>query len=238
MISSRSRIVVMASLFWAAAAFCVKAKTEVDQGLEFFEKRIRPVLATECYKCHSTKSDKVKGGLLLDSHEGLLKGGQSGPAIVLKQPQKSLLVKAISYTDEDLQMPPKHKLAPRQIKDFEAWIKMGAPDPRHGAVPKTVAALSTNLWSLKPISKPSVPKTKNVNWATSPIDAFILAKLEEKKLVPVAAANKRTLIRRATFDLIGLPPTPEEVDAFLKDKSSKAFERVIDRLLASPHYGE
>src|SRR6476620_54100 len=120
------RTVIFSALCWAALAFCVEAKTEADQGLDFFEKRIRPVLATECYKCHSSKSEKVKGGLFLDSREGLLKGGQSGPAIVSKQPQKSLLVKAINYTDADLQMPPKHKLAPRQIKDFETWIKMGA----------------------------------------------------------------------------------------------------------------
>src|SRR5436190_19686742 len=238
MLSPRSCIAVVAALFWAAVAFCAEAKTESEQGLDFFEKKIRPVLATECYKCHSAKSEKVKGGLLLDSRDGWLKGGQSGPALIPKQPQKSLLLKAINYSDADLQMPPKHKLAARQIKDFETWIKMGAPDPRRANVTKAVAALSTNLWSLKLIVKPAPPKTKDSNWAKTPVDAFVLSKLEEKNLAPVHPATKRTLIRRATFDLIGLPPTPQEVDAFLKDKTPQAFERVVDRLLASPHYGE
>jgi hypothetical protein len=236
MFSSVSRVVV-AALLGATLTFCANAKTDSDHGLDFFEKNIRPVLATECYKCHSAKSAKVKAGLLVDSRDGLLKGGQSGPAIVSKQPQKSLLYKAITYTDSDLKMPPKHKLSAKQVKDFETWIKMGAPDPRRADVSKTIT-LSTNLWSLKPISKPALPKTKNANWPKSPIDAFILGKLEEKNLKPVATADKRTLIRRATFDLIGLPPTPDEVDAFLKDKSPKAYEHLIDRLLASPHYGE
>lgn len=237
MISSRSRIVIIAAFFWAVLAFCVKAKTEADQGIDFFEKKIRPVLATECYKCHSAKSQKIKAGLFLDSRDGVVKGGQSGPAIIPKQPQKSLLLKAINYSDADLQMPPKHKLTARQIKDFETWIKMGAPDPRTATTVKAVS-LSTNLWSLKPLTNPAAPKTKNASWSKTPVDAFVLATLEEKNLTPVAPANKRTLIRRATFDLIGLPPTPEEVVSFLKDKSPQAFEHVVDRLLASPHYGE
>lgn len=238
MLSPRCRFVFVAAVCSAVVAFSAKGKSQTDQGIEFFEKKIRPVLAAECYKCHSAKSVKLKGGLMVDSRDGLLKGGESGPALIPKQPQKSLLLKAISYTDADLQMPPKHKLQPRQIKDFEAWIKMGAPDPRRGNASTVSTPLSTNLWCLKPIADPSVPKTTNSNWPKTPIDAFILAKLQEKNLTPVAPANKRTLIRRATFDLIGLPPTPQEIDAFLKDKSPKAFERVVDRLLASPHYGE
>jgi len=233
------RRTVVAALFCASTAIAAaKSSNGGEPGLEFFEKKIRPVLATQCYKCHSAKSEKVKGGLLLDSRDGILKGGESGPAIVPKQPKKSLLLKAISYSDPDLQMPPKHKLTAGQVKDFEAWIKMGAPDPRRANVKTSPTPLSTNLWSLKPITKSTLPKVRNADWAKSPIDVFILAKLEEKNLTPVAPADKRTLIRRATFDLIGLPPTPEEIDAFLKDKSSHAFERVVDRLLASPHYGE
>ncbi len=233
------RSAVVAALFCATLTLCAaKENNQSDKGIEFFEKNIRPVLVTQCYKCHSTKSVKVKGGLLVDSRDGLLKGGTSGPAIVPKQPKKSLLLKAVSYSDADLQMPPKNKLSAQQIKDLETWIKMGAPNPRHATVTITPTPLSTNLWSLKPISKPALPKVRNADWAKSPVDLFILAKLEDKGLTPVASATKRTLIRRATFDLIGLPPTPEEIDAFLKDKSPHAFERVVDRLLASPHYGE
>lgn len=216
---------------------CV-AKTESEKGIEFFEKKIRPALVTQCYKCHSAKSTKVKGGLLVDSRDGLLKGGDSGPAIVPRQPQKSRLLKAVSYTDTELQMPPKNKLSAQQIKDLETWIKMGAPDPRRANISTSPAPLSTNLWSLKPITHPTPPKVHNMDWAKTPVDQFVLAKLEEKNLTPVTAADKRTLIRRATFDLVGLPPTPDEIDAFLKDKSPDAFEHVVDRLLASPHYGE
>ncbi|MDB6056861.1 MAG: hypothetical protein JWO95_705, partial [Verrucomicrobiales bacterium] len=237
MFYSLCRNVVFVALLCAPAMLC-SAKTESDKGIEFFEKKIRPVLVTQCYKCHSAKSTKVKGGLLVDSREGLFKGGDSGPAIVPKQPQRSRLLKAVSYTDPDLQMPPKNKLSAQQIKDLETWIKMGAPDPRRATLSTSPAPLSTNLWSLKPISKPALPKVRNTSWAKTPVDQFILAKLEEKNLTPVAVANKRTLIRRATYDLIGLPPTPEEIDAFLKDKSPDAFEHVVDRLLASPHYGE
>ncbi|MGZ4973589.1 MAG: PSD1 and planctomycete cytochrome C domain-containing protein [Limisphaerales bacterium] len=239
MFYSLCRNVVFVVLFCTTAMLCAaKDKNESDKGIEFFEKKIRPVLVTQCYKCHSAKSVKVKGGLLVDSRDGLLKGGASGPAIVPKQPKKSLLLKAVSYSDADLQMPPKNKLSAQQIKDLETWIKMGAPDPRRANVATAPAPLSTNLWSLKPVVKPALPKVRNTDWAKSPVDLFILAKLEDKNLTPVAPANKRTLIRRATFDLIGLPPTPEEIDAFLKDKSPQAFERVVERLLASPHYGE
>ncbi|MGZ4988786.1 MAG: DUF1549 domain-containing protein, partial [Limisphaerales bacterium] len=239
MFYSLCRNVVFVVLFCTTAMLCAaKDKNESDKGIEFFEKKIRPVLVTQCYKCHSAKSVKVKGGLLVDSRDGLLKGGASGPAIVPKQPKKSLLLKAVSYSDADLQMPPKNKLSAQQIKDLETWIKMGAPDPRRANVATAPAPLSTNLWSLKPVVKPALPKVRNTDWAKSPVDLFILAKLEDKNLTPVDPANKRTLIRRATFDLIGLPPTPEEIDAFLKDKSPQAFERVVERLLASPHYGE
>jgi hypothetical protein len=237
MFSSLCRNVVIVALLCAPAMLC-SAKTDADKGIEFFEKKIRPVLVAQCYKCHSAKSTKVKGGLLVDSRDGLLKGGDSGPAIVPKSPQKSRLLKAVSYADPDLQMPPKNKLSAQQIKDLETWIKMGAPDPRRANVAASPSPLSTNLWSLKPIAHPVPPKVHDIAWTKTPVDQFILAKLEEKNLTPVVDADKRTLIRRATFDLIGLPPTPEEIDEFLKDKSPEAFEHVVDRLLASPHYGE
>src|ERR1700722_16074929 len=213
------------------------------EDFEFFEKNIRPVLVDNCYKCHSATSEKVKGGLLLDSKEGSLKGGDTGPAIVPGDLEKSLLIKAVRYTDKDLQMPPKYKKLPdAQIADLVAWVKMGAPDPRtnKAAAPKPPYdfAAARKQWAFHPPQDPSIPTVKNKKWVKSPIDNFIEAKLEEKDLSPAPPADKRTLIRRATFDLTGLPPTPQEVEDFLKDKSTNAFEKVVDRLLASPHYGE
>jgi len=208
--------------------------------IEFFENKVRPLLAKECYKCHSTQSEKVKAGLLVDSREGLLKGGNTGPAVVPGNPEKSLLITAVRYTDADLQMPPKgKKLSDEQIADLEAWVKMGAPDPRIATVAqKAWKDSGKDWWAWQPLTKPSVPEAKDKTWVQTPVDNFILAKLDEKGLKPNPIADKRTLIRRATFDLIGLPPTPDEVYAFLEDKSSDAFAKVVDRLLASPHYGE
>ena len=215
-----------------------------QRDLDFFENKIRPIFAENCYKCHSESAEKVKGGLLLDSRGALLKGGETGVVIVPRHPEKSLLIKAISYTDKDLQMPPKEKLKPEQIAVFETWIKMGAPDPRDKGVGKGHDYAidwdkSRQHWAYQPIRTPSVPKVPDKNhWAKSPIDQFILEKLLAQNLTPSPLADKVTLLRRATFDLIGLPPTAEEVDAFLADTSPGAFEKVVDRLLASPHYGE
>jgi hypothetical protein len=176
---------------------------------------------------------------MLDSRDGLLKGGNSGPAIIPGDPERSLLIKAIRYTDQDLQMPPKGaKLADNQIADLVSWVKMGAPDPRTGGGEKGWNGDAKSHWSWVPVVKSPVPEVKDPSWCKTPIDNFILAKLESKDLRPNPPADKRTLIRRATFDLIGLPPTPEEVDDFLKDESPDSFAKVVDRLLASPHYGE
>jgi len=216
------------------------------EGVEFFEKKIRPVLEAQCYMCHNSTAKKPQGGLVLDTREGMLKGGASGEAaIVPGDPEKSLLVKAIRHADSKLQMPPGAQLPAEQIKDFEAWVKMGAPDPRVSSAPKAAASWQADdfgearkFWSYQPVKDSPLPPVKNKLWAKSPVDRFVLTKLEEKSLKPTAPADKRTLIRRATFDLTGLPPTPEEVEAFLRDKSEKAFEKVVDRLLTSPHYGE
>src|SRR5260221_9650517 len=207
---------------------------------QFFETRIRPLLSDNCYKCHSQQAEKLRGSLLLDTREGVLKGGETGPAIVPLEPEKSLLIKAVRYTDPDLQMPPKgNKLPDAQIADLVTWVKMGAPDPRVGTgATKLAANLNKKHWAWLPVKKPAVPEVKDSTWCKTPIDQFIVAKLEEKDLKPNPPADKRTLIRRATFDLIGLPPTPAEVDDFLKDESPDAFAKVVDRLLASPHYGE
>ncbi len=206
----------------------------------FFESKIRPVLVNNCYKCHSQESPKAKGGLYVDTKNGLLSGGEGGPAVVPGDPEKSLLIKAVRYTDADLQMPPKgKKLADNEIADLEAWVRMGAPDPRVTTVAQTQWKDSSKThWAWQPLRKPEVPEVKDATWPKTPVDNFILAKLEEKGLKPNPPTDKRTLIRRATFDLIGLPPTPEEVDAFVKDESPEAFAKVVDRLLASPHYGE
>jgi hypothetical protein len=210
--------------------------------LEFFEKKIRPVLSDRCYGCHSSHAEKVKGGLLLDSRERLLKGGDSGAVIVAGEPDNSRLIQAIRYTDKDLQMPPKEQLPPEQITDLETWVKMGAPDPRT-QTPSilgnqlSVAAASTS-WPFQSAIKPPVPRVKRKEWPSSAIDHFVLAKLEENRLSPAPPADKRTRIRRATFDLIGMPPKPEEIEGFLTDTSSDAFAKVVDRLLASRHFGE
>jgi len=237
-------LVLTAAALPALAAPPAAEKLDPEQ-LAFFEKRIRPVLAEHCYKCHSAKAEKVKGSLYVDSKAGLLKGGSSGPSIVPGKPDKSPLIKAIKSTNEDDMMPPKgDRLSPQVIADFEAWVKMGAPDPRvdtGGAV----AALSVDWakarqhWAYQPVKAPAVPKVRDSGkWVKNDLDRFVLAKLESKSMEPSPLADKRTLIRRATFDLTGLPPSPQEVTDFLADNSPKAFEKVIDRLLASPAYGE
>jgi hypothetical protein len=204
-------------------------------AVEFFEKKIRPVLVEHCQKCHDVdaeKNKKLKGGLRLDSKAGWMKGGDTGPAIVPGKPNESHLFKTIKY-DGDLKMPPKGKLPDNVIADFEKWIKDGAVDPRSDAAttkaPSIDFAKGREFWSLKP------PVSRGAN---ATIDAFIAEKWKEKNLVPAGWADKRTLIRRATFDLLGLPPAPEDVDAFLADDSPNAFAKLVDKLLASPHYGE
>ena len=211
---------------------------------QFFDTKIRPVLTEQCYKCHSHTADKIKGGLLLDSRDALLGGGSSGPVIVPGQPDDSLLIQAIRYTDEDLRMPPEEhggKLTAQQIADFTEWVRRGAPDPR---VPvglaggKSYGGVGKNHWAFQPVHKTTVPAVKNTGWVQSPVDHFVLARLEAGGLTPSALADKRTLIRRVTFDLTGLPPTEPEIQRFLADDSPAAFARVVDRLLDSPHYGE
>jgi len=218
--------------------------TLTPEHTEFFERKIRPVLVEHCYECHSTTGKKIKGGLVLDSRAGVQRGGDTGAAITPGDPEASLLIQAIRHTDAELAMP-KKKLPASVIADLEAWVKMGAPDPRAEDTVATAQARTAidwnkarEWWSFRPLQSPAVPVVKQKRWPANDVDRFILARLEEKQLKPAADAEKRVLIRRATFDLIGLPPTPEEVDAFLKDKSANAFAKVVDRLLASSHYGE
>ncbi|MBN9122537.1 MAG: DUF1549 domain-containing protein [Planctomycetes bacterium] len=210
-------------------------------GVDFFEKKIRPALTQHCASCHSAdaeKNGKLKGGLYVDSRDGLLKGGDSGPALVPGKPAESLLLKTLKY-DGDVQMPPKGKLPDAVIKDFEKWIAMGAPDPRGdtAAAPKRQVGLSIEegrkFWAYKLPVNPPVPKG-----SANPIDAFVSAKLEAKGLKPAPEADRATLVRRLYYDLIGLPPSPEEVDAFVADKAPDAYEKLVDKLLASPQFGE
>jgi hypothetical protein len=221
-----------------------KQPTITPEQMAFFEKKIRPLLVSDCYKCHSAESEKIKGSLVVDTREGLLKGGDTGPAIVPGNPSKSLLIKAIKGDDKDLQMPPKKKLAPEVVADFEKWITMGAPDPRSG---KSVASAAKkkwdteqakHWWSFQLPKKSALPPVSDAKWPRTDIDNFVLAKLEENHLTPAPDADKRTLIRRVYYDLTGLPPSAEEVQAFVNDGSTGAFEALVDRLLASPQFGE
>jgi mono/diheme cytochrome c family protein len=236
------------SLAWLLAGVALSpalqaAETPAPAGLEFFEKKIRPIFVEHCYKCHGT-TEKLKGGLNLETREDLLKGGDTGPAIVAGDPEKSRLIEAVRYKNQELQMPPKSPLSGEQVRDLEAWVKMGAPDPRVKAAKAAPAkrvidvAEGRKFWAFQPVAKPVPPQVRKTSWVQSPVDAFILSKLEEKRLKPATTADRRPLIRRATFDLVGLPPTPAEIEAFLADRSPDAFARVVDRLLASPQYGE
>jgi hypothetical protein len=213
--------------------------------VEFFESKIRPILVNNCYKCHSKTSDKLKGGLRLDTAADMLKGGDTGPALVPGHPENSLLLKAVRYHDEDLKMPPNDKKLPdSQIADLEQWIKMGAPDPRvsdSGATKPFVPdkAKAAEHWAFQPIFPPKPPKIDDPDhWAQSPLDNYVLSRLQQEGLAPSRQADKTTLIRRATFDLTGLPPTPKELQSFLDDDSLNAFSNVVVRLLDSPRYGE
>jgi len=221
----------------AAASPCSAA--DDAGGVEFFEKKVRPVLVENCYSCHSVQAGKKKSRLALDSKEDVLKGGARGPAIVPGQPDKSRLLAAIRH-DGDLKMPPEKKLPDAVINDIRHWIEIGAPDPRlHAEAVRGIDwKAARQFWSFRPVSKPALPTIRQTTWPKTQVDCFILAGLESAGLRPAAPADKRTLIRRATFDFIGLPPTPEQIDAFLNDDSPRAFERVVNRLLASPHYGE
>jgi hypothetical protein len=204
---------------------------------DFFERRVRPVLAEKCFSCHGPK--KQMGGLRLDSRDALLAGGDHGPAAVAGEPDNSLFVKAVRHQGP-LKMPRRGKLSPQAVADLADWVKMGLPWPQAKAAgpAKNGEDAGQRHWAFQPVRKPALPQVRNAGWAESPIDRFILARLEAKGLTPSPPADRRTLLRRVTFDLIGLPPTPEEVAAFEADNSPDAFARVVDRLLASPHYGE
>jgi hypothetical protein len=210
------------------------------EQLTFFESKIRPVLVTHCYECHAADAKIVQGGLLIDSREGLLKGGDSGEAIVPGKVDESLLIKALRH--DGIKMPPKGKLADGVVQDFEAWIAMGAPDPRIGKEPLVARTIDIEAgrkhWAFQPVADPAAPVVKDESWSVDPLDRFVLARLEQQGLRPSTDADRYTWLRRVSLDLTGLPPSPAEIDAFVKDNSPHACEAVVDRLLGSRAYGE
>ena len=222
--------------------------TFTAEQVRFFEEKVRPILETRCLKCHGG-GGKVKGGFRLDSRAAVLKGGELGPAVDRDQPDRSLLLRAIRY--EELEMPPGGKLPAAEQGVLTRWVQQGVPwgsqpaapisspaSPTSGPTSAQSIAAARRGWSHQPVVRPPLPTVKDRGWVRNPIDAFVLARLEAQRLHPAAEADRVTLIRRLTHDLTGLPPTPEDVDAFLADRAPDAYERLVDRLLASPHYGE
>ncbi len=236
-LATRSACLSLAIAFFTIAATAADAQQSEPSKADFFERRIRPVLVEHCYQCHSTKATVLEGGLRLDTRELARRGGDSGPAIVPGHPEASVLLSALRY--ESLEMPPDKKLPDRVIADFERWIRQGAIDPRDDAdaVP-TPMEDGRHHWAFQPVHKPTPPTTINQHWPRGAIDRFVLKRLEDEGLKPSIRADRRSLIRRAYFDLIGLPPEPDEIDRFVADDSPVAFRQLVDRLLDSPHYGE
>jgi len=216
------------------------AAEPAKEGLTFYEQKVQPILAAHCYKCHSHATGKDKGGLVVDSLASMLAGGDTGPSIVPGDPAKSLLIKASLHTDEDLKMPPDKKMPQADLEVLTTWVKMGAPAPagKPGRAKGKITAEDRAWWAFQPVRAQTPPTPANAAWSKTEIDRFILAKLEQEKLKPSPEADRRTLIRRLYFDLIGLPPSTVEVEAFIADKSPEAYAKLVDMLLASPHYGE
>jgi hypothetical protein len=214
-----------------------------DQQLEFFESKVRPILVERCYECHGPDSAPIEGSLSLGSRKAILAGGDTGPGMVPKHPEKSLIIDAINY-GEVYEMPPDTKMPPEEIKILTDWVRMGAPWPVDSDVEIEVGEefdiekRKSEHWCWQPIRRTSPPSVKNQAWSNNPIDQFVLSKLESEGLKPAKSADKRTLIRRLYFDVIGLPPSPKQVESFLQDSSSDAYEKVVDELLSSPHFGE
>jgi hypothetical protein len=249
---------VKAGWIFALAVLC-RVALGADGANRHFTESVKPLLDSRCISCHG--GDKVKGGLRMDSREALLKGGDSGPAILPGKPSDSLVIQAVVHSRKDLEMPPKEKLSDRDIAVLERWIQEGAPWPNGEFAPSSpilspgekigdawtdarnpivriFGGQRLDLWSLKPITRPALPRLKHGRFTKNPIDSFILAKLDQAALKPAPEADRRALARRLYFDLTGLPPSPEQMREFLEDRSAGAYERLVDRLLDSPRYGE
>jgi len=233
------------SLLAAASAFVLAAEPAPraasaqpvsDEAARFFETRVRPLLATRCAACHGEK--RQQAGLRLDSRAALLKAAADGRLpVVPGDPEKSALVQAVRYTGA-VKMPPGGRLPPGEIEALEQWVRIGAPWPEAPPAASAPSGGASRWWSFQPVRRPALPRVRNAAWCRSPVDRFLLAGLEKRGLRPAPPADRRTLICRATFDLTGLPPTPGEIDVFLRDRSSDAWPKVVDRLLASPHFGD
>ncbi|MBI3680487.1 MAG: PSD1 domain-containing protein [Acidobacteria bacterium] len=230
-------VFVWGGALWAQTPAIEKPTAE---GLEFFETKIRPVLAKNCYGCHSSDTKVAMGGMSLDTRTGIRRGGASGPAVMPGKVEESPLIHAVRH--EGRKMPPSGKLPDGVVADLEKWVAMGAPDPREAKVEWKESTIDIEkgrkYWAFQAPNKPAPPKVKNAKWSSQPMDRLLMAAMEKKGLTPVADADRATWIRRVTLDLTGLLPAPDEVDAFLKDKRPDAYARVVDRLLASERYGE
>jgi hypothetical protein len=239
-----ARIVCILAIVSSAVLTTALAAEPSPSEIELFEKKVRPLLVERCYSCHSAEAKKLKGGLRLDSAEGWLKGGDTGPAVVAGEPDKSLLIEAVRYANPDMEMPPKGKLADGEVAVLVEWVKRGAIGPKETPVASGAGKRVIDLeagrkhWAYQPIGHPAPPAVKDVAWPRNDVDRFILAKLEEHGLQAAPEAAPAALVRRLYFDLTGLPPTPAEIDEYLNDARPDRYERLVDRLLASPRYGE
>lgn len=240
-IPQRVHVLLCVGMLWMVGSLTAADQAAPTQEqLTFFETKIRPVLVTHCYECHAADSKILKGGLRVDSRAGLLKGGDTGAAIVPGKVEQSLLIKALRH--DGIEMPPKGKLSGSVIKDFETWIGMGAPDPRVANEPRSQRTIDLEEgrkhWAFQPVGNPMAPAVREVTWPADPLDRFVLARLEASGLRPVRDTDRYTWLRRVSLDLTGLPPSPVEIEAFAKDDSPRAFETVVDRLLQSRAFGE
>jgi len=233
--TDRMRTTILA-VFFSIFPLLVSVGDEfTDEQVAFFESRVRPILVESCGKCHA-RGEQSKGGLQLTSRETFLAGGDSGPVVVPGDPQASLLLSILRHDEDALfEMPPDSRLSDQKIEDLATWIEMGAP---WGETLNPQEPSKESLWALQPVAEVAVPEVQDREWPRNSVDHFILARLEESNLTPAPPASREILLRRVTYDLTGLPPTPAEVEDFLADKSEDAYERVVERLLASPHYGE
>ncbi|HVX62054.1 MAG TPA: DUF1549 domain-containing protein, partial [Pirellulales bacterium] len=234
----RNLLIFLVAFGWPAAG------AAAADGIDFFEKQVRPLLIEHCYECHSEKAGQRNGGLWLDRKAGWAEGGDSGPAIVPGKVESSLLIQSVRYGNEDLQMPPDNRLSAEQVAILEKWVAMGAPDPRDAAISQAVRRDEIDYktarqgWAYRPFERQRVPAIEGSDWGRGAIDAFVLAKLRTAGLEPAADAAPEQLIRRVHYDLTGLPPTREEVAAFVSNPSQLAFVRVVDDLMSRPAFGE
>jgi hypothetical protein len=247
--TQRNRLLLMVAVLLSDWAGSLLADEKADPAaarksqLEFFETQVRPLLVNRCYKCHSTDTGADNGSLILDTVAGIATGGSRGTMFSKEMPEKGLLQLVLGYSDPDLQMPPAGKLPAAELAIFDRWIRDGAALPEYQTAPRPKSsridfAEGRKFWSFQPVSPVEPPAIPDPGWVRRPLDAFVLAKLHDSKLTPNPEADRAALLRRVNFDLIGLPPTPAELDAFLQDDSTEAYSRVVERLLASPHFGE